>query len=149
MTDWDPESFTRNLIEDMRTHDGVPSTGHFAGRKLLILNTKGARSGQPRTAVLAYREDSGRWSISASKGGAPVDPAWLRNLEANPDTVTIEVNNEVISVRPVIETDGPERDRLWEAHVEEMPGFGEYPAKTDRVIPMILLEPGSPPTGTA
>ena len=140
MTDWDPEAFTRNLIEDMRANGGVPSSGMFAGRKLLILTTKGAKSGEPRTAVLAYRNDGDAWSISASKGGAPVHPAWLRNLEANPDEVTIEVNNEVLPVRPRIELEGPERDRLWEAHVDEMPGFGEYPKKTERVIPMILLE---------
>ena len=140
MTDSDHDAFTSNLIADMRAHDGVPSTGYFAGRKLLILNTKGARSGEPRTAILAYREDGDGWSISASKGGAPIHPAWLHNLEANPDEVTIEVNNHVVPVRPIIEVDGPERDRLWEAHVDEMPGFGEYPKKTDRVIPMILLE---------
>ena len=139
MPDWDPETFTRNLIDDMRAHDGVPTNGPFAGRKVLILNTKGARTGEPRSAVLAYRQDGDHWSISASKGGAPVNPAWFHNLEANPDEVTIEVNNQVIPVRPVIEAAGPERDRLWDAHVEEMPGFGEYPAKTDRVIPMILL----------
>jgi deazaflavin-dependent oxidoreductase (nitroreductase family) len=140
MPDWDPESFTRNLIADMRAHDGVPTTGPFAGRKLLILTTKGAKSGEPRTAVLAYRNDGDAWSISASKGGAPVHPAWLHNLEANPDDVRVEINNRVIPVRATIETDGPERDRLWAAHVDEMPGFGEYPKKTDRVIPMILLE---------
>ena len=140
MPDWDPESFTRNLIADMRAHDGVPTTGPFAGRKLLILTTKGAKSGEPRTAVLAYRNDGDAWSISASKGGAPVHPAWLHNLEANPDEVMVEVNNQVVPVRATIEADGPERDRLWEAHVDEMPGFGEYPKKTDRVIPMILLE---------
>ena len=140
MPDWDPESFTRNLIADMRAHDGVPTTGPFAGRKLLILTTKGAKSGEPRTAILAYRNDGDAWSISASKGGAPVHPAWLHNLEANPDDVRVEINNRVIPVRATIETDGPERDRLWAAHVDEMPGFGEYPKKTDRVIPMILLE---------
>ena len=140
MADWDPETFTRTLIADMREHGGVPTSGPFAGRKLLILNTKGAKSGEPRTAVLAYRQDGDRWSISASKGGAPVHPAWLHNLEAHPDEVTIEVGNKIVPVRPLIQTEGPERDRLWEAHVEEMPGFGEYPKKTERVIPMILLE---------
>ena len=140
MPDWDPETYTRNLIADMRANGGVPTSGPFAGRKLLILTTKGAKSGQPRTAVLAYRNDGDAWSISASKGGSPDDPAWLRNLEAHPDDVTIEVNNDVVRVRPRIETMGPERDRLWEAHVDEMPGFGEYPKKTDRVIPMIVLE---------
>lgn len=138
--DWDPEAWTRTLLEDMRAHGGVPSSGPFAGRKLLVLTTKGAKTGAPRTAVLAYRNDGDRWSISASKGGAPEDPAWLRNLETHPDDVTIEVNNEVLPVRPIIEASGPERERLWAAHVEEMPGFGEYPDKTDRVIPMVLLE---------
>lgn len=140
MADWDPETFTRNLIEDMRAHGGVPTSGPFDGRKLLILTTTGAKSGERRTALLAYCNDSDGWSISASKGGAPVHPAWLRNLEANPDEVTIEVNNQILPVRPRIELEGPERDRLWEAHVDEMPGFGDYPKKTDRVIPMILLE---------
>ncbi len=140
MTDWDPEAWTRNLIADMRAHDGVPTSGPFDGRKLLILTTKGAKSGEPRTAVLAYRNDGDRWSISASKGGDPSHPAWLANLEANPDDVTIEVNNAVVPVHPIVEASGSERDRLWDAHVADMPGFGEYPAKTDRVIPMVLLE---------
>ena len=140
MPDWDPETFTRNLIEDMRAHDGVPTSGPFAGRKVLILNTKGARSGEPRSAVLAYRQDGDRWTIAASKGGAPVHPAWFHNLGAHPDEVTIEVNNQIVAVRPLIEVDGPERDRLWEAHVAEIPGFGDYPKKTERVIPMVALE---------
>ena len=53
---------------------------------------------------------------------------------------TAEVNNEVFAVAATIEANGPERERLWAAHVAEMPGFGAYPAKTDRVIPMIVLE---------
>jgi hypothetical protein len=57
--------------------------------------------------------------------------------------VTVEVNNRVISAHARIEAQGPERDRLWEAHVEDMPGFGEYPKKTDRVIPMVVLEPAA------
>jgi deazaflavin-dependent oxidoreductase (nitroreductase family) len=140
MADWDPEAWTRNLIADMRAHGGVPSSGPFEGRKILILTTKGARTGETRTAVVAYRDDGDRWAIAGSKGGAPENPAWVKNLEVNPDDVTIEVNNDVIPVRPIIEASGPERDRLWDAHVEEMPGFGEYPDKTDRTIPMILLE---------
>lgn len=134
------DDWSRTLIEDMRAHGGVPSFGPFAGRNLLVLTTKGAKTGQPRIAILAYRLDGGRWSIAASKGGAPTHPVWLRNIEANPDDVTIEVNNELVPVRATIETSGAERDRLWAAHVAEMPGFGEYPAKTSRIIPMILLE---------
>lgn len=134
------DDWSRTLIEDMRAHDGVPSSGPFAGRNLLVLTTKGAKTGQPRIAILAYRMDGERWSIAASKSGAPTHPAWLRNIETNPDDVTIEVDNQVVPVRATIEATGAERDRLWHAHVEDMPGFGEYPSKTSRVIPMILLE---------
>ena len=134
------DDWSRTLIEDMRAHGGVPSFGPFAGRNLLILTTKGAKSGRPRLAILAYRIDGDRWSIAGSKSGAPTNPSWVANITANPDDVTIEVNNEIVPVRATIEATGPERDRLWAAHVADMPGFGEYPDKTDRVIPMILLE---------
>jgi deazaflavin-dependent oxidoreductase (nitroreductase family) len=139
MPDWDPNDFTNKLIADMRAHDGVPSEGYFAGRRLLILTTKGAKSGAPRQAVLAYRPDGDGLAISASKGGAPTHPGWYHNLLASPE-VTVEVNNQVFRAHARIEAQGPERDRLWKAHVEDMPGFGEYPKKTDRLIPMIVLE---------
>ncbi|HET9614889.1 MAG TPA: nitroreductase/quinone reductase family protein [Candidatus Limnocylindrales bacterium] len=139
MTDWDPEAFTRNLIADMRAHGGVPSQGMFEGRRLLILTTTGAKSGQPRTAVLAYRPEGDAWVIAGSKSGADENPAWVANLAASGGKAEIEVNNERIPVIATIESSGPERDRLWDAHVEDMPGFGEYPKKTDRVIPMIVL----------
>ncbi|HEV7810117.1 MAG TPA: nitroreductase/quinone reductase family protein [Candidatus Limnocylindrales bacterium] len=140
MTDWDPEAFTRDLIADMRAHDGVPSQGMFAGRKLLILTTTGAKTGQPRTAVLAYRPEGDAWVIAGSKGGSDEHPAWISNLVATAGDAEIEVNNERVPVKATIAADGPERDRLWDAHVEEMPGFGEYPKKTDRVIPMVVLK---------
>jgi len=139
MADNDRDAYTRDLIADMRAHGGVPSTGYFAGRRLLILTTKGAKTGEPRTAVLAYRPEGDRWVIAGSKGGAPTDPAWVSNLRADPH-VTIEVDNEVVPATATIEAEGEERDRLWDAHVREMPGFGEYPSKTDRIIPMIVLE---------
>jgi deazaflavin-dependent oxidoreductase (nitroreductase family) len=139
MADWDPETFTRDLIADMRANGGVPTQGPFEGRRLLILTTTGAKSGETRTAVLAYRPDGAKLAVSGSKGGAPEHPGWVHNLLADP-AATVEVNNEVFPARATIEAEGTERDRLWDAHVAEMPGFGEYPSKTDRVIPMILLE---------
>jgi deazaflavin-dependent oxidoreductase (nitroreductase family) len=139
MTDPDRDAYTRDLIADMRAHGGVPSTGYFAGRRLLILTTKGAKTGEPRTAVLAYRPEGDKWVIAGSKGGAPTDPGWVRNLRADPH-VTIEVDNVVVPATATIEAEGAERDRLWDAHVADMPGFGDYPSKTDRIIPMIVLE---------
>jgi deazaflavin-dependent oxidoreductase (nitroreductase family) len=138
MTDWDPAAFTRNLIADMRANGGRPSSGPLAGKTLAVLTSTGAKSGEPRTAIVTYHKDGDRWAIAASKSGDPEDPQWLHNLEAHPD-VTIEVDNAQVPVHAVI-TSGPERDRLWKDHVTQHPEFGEYPKKTDRVIPMITLE---------
>ena len=138
MATWDPGSFTADLIAEMRAHGGVPSQGPFAGRRLLILTTTGVRSGEPRIAVLAYRLEGEAMIVAGSKGGAPTHPGWFHNLRAQP-VATVEVNNEVVPVRARIEAEGTERDRLWADHVAEMPGFGDYPAKTDRIIPMVVF----------
>ena len=97
----------------MRAHGGVPSQGPFAGRRILILSTIGARSGEARTAVLAYRLEGERLVVAASKGGAPTHPGWFHNLLANP-VATVEVNNELVRVNATIEAEGAERDRLWD-----------------------------------
>jgi deazaflavin-dependent oxidoreductase (nitroreductase family) len=69
---------------------------------------------------------------------ADENPAWYHNLKANPET-TIEVDNRQVRVRAT-EATGAERDRLWNDHVAALPEFGEYPKKTDRVIPIFVLE---------
>jgi deazaflavin-dependent oxidoreductase (nitroreductase family) len=140
MPDYDPEAWTRNLIADMRAHGGRPSeaSGWAAGKPLMVLTSKGAKSGQERVAITTYHKDGDRWVIAASKSGADENPQWYYNLKANPET-TIEVDNEQV---PVLahEATGEERDRLWNDHVRELPEFGEYPKKTKRVIPMFVLE---------
>ncbi len=138
MSDWDPEAWTRSLIADMRANGGRPSSGPMAGKTLMILTSTGAKSGEPRTAIVTYHREGDQYVIAASKGGAPTHPAWYRNVLANPD-VTVEVDNEVFPAR-VREVTGPERDRLWNDHVRELPEFGEYPKKTDRLIPMLVVE---------
>jgi deazaflavin-dependent oxidoreductase (nitroreductase family) len=135
---WDPESWTRNLIADMREHGGRASSGPMAGKPLMILTTKGAKSGSDRTAIVTYHRDGDAWIIAASKGGAPENPSWYHNLLANP-TATAEIDNELVPLR-AREATGEERDRLWNDHVAELPEFGEYPKKTDRVIPIFVLE---------
>jgi deazaflavin-dependent oxidoreductase (nitroreductase family) len=138
MPDWDPEAWTRNLIADMRAHGGRPSSGPMAGKPLMILTTRGAKTGVERTAVVTYHRDGDRWVIAASKGGSPEHPQWYHNVLANPDT-SVEVDNEVVPVH-ITEAEGAERDRLWNDHVAQLPEFGEYPKKTDRVIPMLVVE---------
>lgn len=141
MANWDPEAWTRNLIADMRANGGRPSSGPMAGKPLMILTSKGAKSGADRTAVVTYHREGDRWVIAASKGGSPEHPSWYHNVIAHPD-VTIEVDNQVLPAR-VSEAKGEERDRLWNDHVAQLPEFGEYPKKTDRVIPMLVVERAS------
>jgi deazaflavin-dependent oxidoreductase (nitroreductase family) len=142
MTTSDPRAdyaaFTRALIEDVRTN-GHPTFGPFLGRPVLILTTIGAKSGEPRVAPLVYSKDGDRYVIMASKGGAPTHPAWYANVVANP-VVTVETAGEAFQARAT-ELRGDERNRLWDAHVVQHPGFAEYVAKAgDRVIPVIALD---------
>jgi deazaflavin-dependent oxidoreductase (nitroreductase family) len=130
--DWNSE-----LIEDFRAHGGQVTQGYFAGRQLLLLTTKGARTGEPRTSPLAYTRDGDRIVIVASKGGAPTHPAWYHNLVANP-RVTVELGGERFEAIPTVEPE-PERRRLYDQHCEVYPGFREYETKTTRVIPVITL----------
>jgi deazaflavin-dependent oxidoreductase (nitroreductase family) len=76
--------------------------------------------------------------VFGSKGGAPTHPAWYHNLVANP-IVTIELPGETFEAKAAT-VEGPERERIWSAQKEIMPGFAEYEAKTDRQIPVVVLE---------
>lgn len=130
--------FNQNVITEFRENGGKVG-GYFAGRPLLLLTTTGARSGQPRTSPLAFITDQDRLVIIASKGGAPTNPDWYYNLLANP-VATVEVGQDKFQVRASA-VESPERERLYSKMVEVLPGFAEYQAKTDRKIPVLLLEP--------
>lgn len=133
----DMKSFNAALIEELRANGGKV-TGRFEGRPVLLLTTTGAKSGRRITLPLVYLQDGERILIFASKAGSPRNPDWYHNLVANP-TVTVEIGNETDDARAVILT-GEERDRLYAKQVEAMPTFGDYQAKTERVIPVISLE---------
>jgi deazaflavin-dependent oxidoreductase (nitroreductase family) len=106
---------------------------------LLILHTTGVKSGLERLSPLLYREQGDDVVIFASYAGAPADPAWFRNLVANPD-VTVEIGEETRSLRARVA--GPdERDAIWVDHKASWPQFQEYEDKTDRTIPVVVLEP--------
>jgi deazaflavin-dependent oxidoreductase (nitroreductase family) len=108
------------------------------GTTILLLTTTGNSSGEQRTTPLIHREDDGRWVVVASKGGAPEDPAWYKNLRANPEA-TIQVKDEEIPVRASDAT-GEERERLWRAMAEVWPSYNDYQGRTDRTIPVVVLE---------
>lgn len=133
----DSAEFTRELTEDIRAH-GRPTSGPMAGQPLMILHTTGARSGQEHEAIVTYSRDGDLYVIAASKGGAPDHPAWYHNVRAHP-VVKVEIGGETFQARATVASEA-ERDRLWNQHATELPQFREYPKKTDRVIPVIVLE---------
>src|SRR5438067_1785543 len=103
---------------------------HWRGAEVLLLTTKGRKSGQDRTTPLIHRSDDDRWVLVASKGGWPANPAWYENLLANPDA-TIEVKDQTVPVRAST-AEGEERERLWSLMTEVWPAYDEYQARTTR-----------------
>jgi proline iminopeptidase len=108
------------------------------GSTILLLTTKGRKSGEPRTTPLIYAQDGDRYVIVASKGGAPEHPGWYRNIEKDPD-VELQVKDEVFAARART-AEGDERERLWRKANEVWPHYDEYATKTDREIPVVVLE---------
>ena len=130
--------FNRALVEDLRAHNGKATSGPFVGREVLILTTKGAKSGETRVTPVVYSRDGDRYVIIASKGGAPTNPAWFHNLKAHPK-VTIEVGGDAFTAHARV-VDEEDYERLYQHHASINPGFHDYRKKTTRKIPVIVLE---------
>lgn len=142
-----PNDFNTRVIDEFRANRGRVG-GYFEGARLLLLTTSGARSGRPHTTPLGYLPDGGgRVLVIASAGGAPRHPAWFRNLLADP-VVTVEDGTFTYEATATVLT-GPERDSAFARAVEADPGWGEYQAKTTRVLPVVALTeiPGPPRMG--
>jgi len=131
------DDWNSQIIEEFRANSGVVG-GPFEGATMVLVTTTGAKSGKQRTTPLLYLPDGDRVVIFASKAGAPTNPAWYHNLKANPE-VTVEVGADAYQAEAV-EVTGGERDFLFAAQVERMPGFQTYADGTTRVIPVIALE---------
>jgi deazaflavin-dependent oxidoreductase (nitroreductase family) len=132
----DLNEFNAAIVEEFRTNGGKVG-GPFEGGTLLLLHTTGAKSGRPRLSPLAYLTIDGKMLIIGSYAGAPKDPAWVHNLRATP-RAHIEVGTDAYDVT-VRELPLDERNELYEKVVAVAPGFGEYQAKTTRVIPLFEL----------
>ena len=128
--------FNAKIIDEFRANAGVVG-GMFAGAPMILVTHTGAKSGKSYTAPLVYSTDGDRYVIIASKGGAPEDPQWYRNMVANP-AVTVEVGTETFAAT-ASEAKGAERDRLYAAQAEQMPNFAEYAKATTRTIPVLVL----------
>jgi F420H(2)-dependent quinone reductase len=105
----------------------------------LLLDHVGAKSGTKRTSPLVYGRDGENLILVASKGGYPRNPAWLHNLKANPDT-RVQVGSEIRNVNARV-AQGEERERLWKLMVGVYPGYEGYRRRTEREIPLVVLEP--------
>lgn len=128
--------FNEKIIAEFRANDGKVG-GQFANADLLLLHTTGAKSGQPRVSPLAYFRIDGKLIIIGSFAGAPVSPAWVHNLRANPHA-RVEIGTDSLDVA-AHELPADERAALFDKITAVAPGFAEYQAKTTRVIPLFEL----------
>jgi deazaflavin-dependent oxidoreductase (nitroreductase family) len=134
----DMNDFNKQVAAEFRANEGKVG-GMFADKNVLLLTTIGAKSGEERLSPLVYTQDGDRYVIAASMGGAPKNPAWYHNLVANPK-VTVEVGTETFEATATVVADRAERDRLYAGMVAHAEGFADYEKKTDRVIPIVVLE---------
>ena len=113
----------------------------LGGVPVLLLNTRGRKSGKPRTNGVVYVDLGDSWAVAASWAGEPKHPIWYLNLMAQPN-VTIQVRDRVVTVR-ARELEAEERDRAWKMIVDQDEGFAEYEKRTQgiRDIPVIAFEP--------
>ena len=133
----DDALFGQEHVRAYRETDGEHGY-HWRGNAILLLTTKGRKTGTERTSPLIHRTDGGRWVLVASKGGASEHPGWYKNLEADPEA-TIQLKGERIPVRARAAT-GEERERLWRLMTERWPAYDRYQTKTTREIPVVVLE---------
>ena len=134
MSDWN-----QSVIEDFRANEGRVGGG-FKGAPMILVHHVGRTSGKEYISPLVYLpgEDDSMY-IFASKGGAPANPDWYRNLIATGEA-TVEVATSTFQVT-ITELTGDERDRIFAEQVKRMPGFGDYEKKTEgiRTIPVLRL----------
>jgi deazaflavin-dependent oxidoreductase (nitroreductase family) len=113
--------------------------GRFGQLEQVLLTTTGRTTGQPRTTPLALTVVGDRLVLIASDGGAPADPGWYRNLVAHPE-VQLQRGPLTRSMRARTAS-GDERAELWRAAVDHHPGYADYQRRTDRQIPVVVVEP--------
>jgi deazaflavin-dependent oxidoreductase (nitroreductase family) len=112
--------------------------GHVNRAPVLLLTTTGRKSGEPRTTPLIYAPHGDAYTIVASKGGADAPPAWYLNLVENPE-VEVQVKGDRFKARA--RTAGAEeKPQMWRAMVAEWPDYDDYQQKTEREIPVVVLE---------
>jgi F420H(2)-dependent quinone reductase len=134
-----PAAWIREQLEEWERSGGTEGTTlRGTDMPCVIVVNRGAKSGQLHKTPLMRVEHDGSYLAVGSKGGAPQNPAWVHNLRTNPE---VEVwDGPARGDFTVRELAGPERETWWERAVEVFPTYAEYQGKTDRVIPIFLLE---------
>ncbi|MEW1689135.1 nitroreductase/quinone reductase family protein [Streptomyces sp. NPDC091265] len=136
-----PTSFNESVIEEFRANEGKVG-GPFEGGDLLLLTTTGARSGAERTTPLGYVRHGGLLLIVGSNLGAPNHPGWYHNLLAHP-VVRVETGTRTFQALAV-PAEGDRRHDLFAHAVRSAPGYADYQARTERVLPVVVLERAEP-----
>ncbi|ATD73105.1 MULTISPECIES: nitroreductase family deazaflavin-dependent oxidoreductase [Gordonia] len=132
-----PEGWVREQTEKI-LEQGTTEGVLVQDRPIVLFTTTGAKSGKKRYVPLMRVEEDGKYAMVASKGGAPEHPAWYFNVKANPQ-VTVQDGSEIKELT-AREISGDERAHWWELAVAAFPPYGEYQTKTDREIPVFILE---------
>jgi deazaflavin-dependent oxidoreductase (nitroreductase family) len=142
VTDWDnPEESKYDWVREhvRRYVETNGEDGHdWRDATTLLLTTLGRKSGKPRRTALIYRRDGDDFVVVASKGGHPSNPLWYENLAASPE-VRVQVKDDVFQAQARTAS-AEERPRLWKLMAEHWPDYDAYQAKTDREIPVVVLE---------
>lgn len=130
--------FGKEHVERYEATDGAEGYDWRNGTTILLLHTKGRKSGKEYTHPLIFREHDGKYLVVASKGGAPEPPDWYLNLQADPH-VTVQVKGDKFAA--TARTASPEEKPLyWKLMTEVWPDYDDYQTKTDREIPVVVLE---------
>lgn len=133
-----PWSFASDQVDLYEKSGGTEGT-ELQGAPVVILTTRGRRTGKIRKTPLMRVEHDGMYAVVASLGGAPKHPVWYYNLVAEPN-VTLQDGPAVLELK-ARELTGAERDEWWKRAAEAWPAYDDYQTKTDRVIPVFVLEP--------
>ncbi|GAA0286671.1 nitroreductase/quinone reductase family protein [Streptomyces polychromogenes] len=136
-----PPSFNQSVIEEFRARRGEVG-GPFEGADLLLLTTTGARSGAPHTTPLGYVRHEGALLVVGSDLGAPRHPAWYHNLLAHPQ-VRVELGADAFEALAV-PAEGARREELFARVLRTAPGYADYQARTERPLPVVVLESAAP-----
>lgn len=135
-----PSEYVRRQVAEYEASQGQRANT-MKGLPIVVVTMRGARSGKIRKVPLMRVEHGGTYVAVASQGGAPQHPQWYHNLVAHPEA-RVQDGAQVVTVRARIVT-GDERTRWWERAVAAFPPYAEYQRRTDREIPVFLLEPVS------